>query len=122
MGGLLDSAKRAFDALLKAVETRLDLFIVELQEEKLRFVQIVLWMCGAVFFTAIGLIMFTFTVITLLGPDLLEEALIVFTVFYVVGAGVSFYKLNQMLRYGEKPFSATIDQLKRDQSNFHPHE
>jgi uncharacterized membrane protein YqjE len=118
MGGLMESVRGAFDSFVKALETRVDLFALELQEEKIRFAQIILWTCAAVFLTALSLIMVTLSVVLLIKPELREEAIITFTILYVIASGVSGYKLYQILYKSDKPFSSTIDQLKRDQSDF----
>lgn len=114
----MDSVRKAFDSFVKALETRVDLFALELQEEKIRFVHIILWTCAAVFLSALSLIMVTLSVVLLIKPELREEAIAVFTVLYVAASGFSGYKLYQILYKSDKPFSATIDQLKRDQSSF----
>lgn len=114
----MDSVRKAFDSFVKALETRVDLFALELQEEKIRFAHIILWTCAAVFLTALSLIMVTLSVILLIRPELREEAIIVFTILYLIGAGVSCYQLYKCLYKSEKPFADTIDQLKRDQKSF----
>ena len=50
--GLFASARRLLDGGLATVENRLELFSVELKEEKLRLLELLLLTAGAVFFAA----------------------------------------------------------------------
>gem|GEM_PF-7069982 len=100
------------------METRLDLFALELQEEKIRFVHIVLWLCAAVFLTAISLIMITLTIVIAVGEEHKTLAMIICSALYVIGAVVSGNKLYQSLYHAEQPFSETISQLKQDRNRF----
>ncbi len=116
----MEAFKRAFDSFIQSVETRLDLFAVELQEEKIRLVQIVLWLCSAVFLTAISLVMITLTIVIAVGEEYKLISLVVCSVLYVVGAVVSANKLYQSLYQSEQPFADTISQLKQDRDRFKP--
>ncbi|MGF1677941.1 MAG: phage holin family protein [Candidatus Methylacidiphilales bacterium] len=116
----MDSLRRLLDAFLRAVETRMDLFAVELQEEKIRLIHIVLWTCSAVFLSALSLIMVTLTVVILLRPEYREEALILFCILYLAAAVFSVFKLRKILYTGEVPFAETMSQLKKDREIISP--
>ncbi len=116
----MEAFRRAFDSFIQSVETRLDLFALELQEEKIRFVHIVLWLCAAVFLTAISLVMVTLTVVMAVGEEHKTLAMIICSALYVVGAIVSGSKLYQCLYQSQQPFSETISQLKQDRERFKP--
>ncbi|MEM6884122.1 MAG: phage holin family protein [Verrucomicrobiota bacterium] len=120
MGSLMEAFRRAFDSFIQSVETRLDLFTLELQEEKIRFVHIVLWLCAAVFLTAISLVMVTMTIVVIAGEEHKTLAMVVCSALYVIGAIISGSKLYQNLYHAEQPFSETISQLKQDRDRFKP--
>jgi len=116
----MESLKRAFETFIRSVETRLDLFALELQQEKIRFVHIVLWLCAAVFLTAISLIMVTLTIVVAVGEEHKSLAMIILTSLYVILACFSGRKLYINLYQSELPFSETISQLKQDRDRFKP--
>jgi uncharacterized membrane protein YqjE len=120
MGSLMEAFRRTFDTFIQAVETRMDLFSLELQEEKIRVVHIVLWTCAAVFLSAIALVMVTFTIVTAVGVEHKVLAMIICSVIYVIAAGISGYKLYQSLYNSQQPFAETITQLKQDRNRLKP--
>jgi uncharacterized membrane protein YqjE len=61
-GGIVGSLRSLGDGLLASVEDRIELFSVELQEEKFRLIQTVIWICVAVF---AGMMAITFASLTL---------------------------------------------------------
>src|ERR1700690_2837263 len=60
--GFVGSLRSLGDGLLASVEDRIELFSVELQEEKFRLIQTVIWICVAVF---AGMMAITFASLTL---------------------------------------------------------
>ncbi|MEM1158000.1 MAG: phage holin family protein [Verrucomicrobiota bacterium] len=116
----MEAFRRAFRSFIQSVETRLDLFALELQQEKIRFVHIVLWLCSAVFLTAISLIMVTLTIVMAVCEEHKTLAMIICSAVYVIGAVISGSKLYQNLYQSEQPFSETISQLKQDRDRFKP--
>ena len=116
----MEAFKRAFESFIQSVETRLDLFALELQEEKIRFVHIVLWLCAAVFLTAISLVMVTLTIVMVAGEEHKVLAMVILTSLYILLALVSGRKLYMNLYQSEQPFSETISQLKQDRDRFKP--
>lgn len=116
----MDAFRRALDSFIHSVETRLDLFALELHEEKIRLVHIVLWLGAAVFLTAISLVMVTLTIVFAVGDEHKTLTMIICSVLYIVGATVSARKLYQSLYLTDKPFSETIAQLKQDRDRFKP--
>jgi uncharacterized membrane protein YqjE len=64
-GGLLGSLKGAAATLLEAVQTRLEIFFTEIEEEKIRVGQLLLFGVAALFFLGLGII-FTALFLTVL--------------------------------------------------------
>ncbi|MEM6822768.1 MAG: phage holin family protein [Verrucomicrobiota bacterium] len=118
MGSLTASLKRFFESFLKAAETRIDLFSLELQEEKVRAVQIILCACALIFFGAVSLIMIPLGIVLMVDPQYVEEVVLGFAIAYLLFAIIAGVKLHHILYKSEKPFSETIAQLKRDQNQF----
>ena len=113
-GGLFASLRRLLETTLAIAHCRLDLFVVELKEERCRVVELVLLMCATILFGVMALTMVTFTVVFLLWENARAFVLVGFSVLYVVGAALGFWILRKRLKEGETPFGDTINELKKD--------
>jgi uncharacterized membrane protein YqjE len=116
-GGLLARGKRILRTLADLAQTRVELFLVELQEEHVRLFDalllvVVSGVCGLL---ALGLL--TFTLVVIFWEDHRILVLIVLTLGYATGAGISFWNLRKRLRRWHA-FSATLDQIKKDRACF----
>lgn len=113
--GILGSLGRIGDALLATVRNRMELFTVELQEEKWHLVEVLilsLLAVGAVFF-ALGLL--TFLIILLFWNDGRIPAVAALAGVYLVGAIL----LGRMVRLKLSrwaAFSTTLEQLRKDRT------
>jgi uncharacterized membrane protein YqjE len=98
------------------LHNRVELFAVELQEEKSRAIELLIFaMCG-VFLGVIAVVVVTFTIAFLLEGDARRIALIIFSALYVVGSAGFFLAVRSLLKNRPPPFSATIAELKKDRA------
>jgi uncharacterized membrane protein YqjE len=111
--GILASLRRLVDVSLAIAHNRLELLLVELQEERLQFFELLLLVAVAVVLAAMTLITITVTLVVLClraeRPDLLIGIMLV----YMVVTGVAFWRLRQRL-HRWAPFSSTLAELKKD--------
>ncbi|MFQ3671365.1 MAG: phage holin family protein [Verrucomicrobiia bacterium] len=116
MLNVVDSGKRLLDRLLGAILNRLDLFSVEVREEVIRVIQLLLLVSGAIFFTAIGLVVGTFTLMLLVWDHETLRAifLIGFTFLYLGAAAWAGLRAKSMIERGHLPFEETLNQLRKD--------
>ena len=112
--GLFALARRAADILLGVLTNRLELVSVELQEEKLRIVDVLVWAGLLLFFSFMGMVLLTATVILLLEDTARQAALIFFTLLYFGGAALALFRIKGRLREGPRPFADTLSELKKD--------
>ncbi len=121
-GGPMASARRLASSLLGLVGSRAELFTVELQEEKLRAIRLLVWLCAALAFgMAAAAVVFALTALFLwqtfgyigLGGMALGASLI---------AGVILWALRRQLLHGPQPFSATVNELRKDYECLRPHD
>ena len=113
-GGMIASVRRVGHSLVALLQNRLELFSVELQQEKFRAVQVVLWLVagGALVFLglamgvgAVGIFVYTrWGIAGLAGLTALLLAL----------GGIVLAGLWNRLKTGERPFAGTIQELKKD--------
>ncbi len=112
--GLLASLKNLGGSFLQAVQTRLEILSVELQEEKWRLVQLLLLAGAAVFLSVIAVITVTITIAILAGPEWRPYVLCGFSLLYVGATVFTARALQRCLRERPPPFASTLETLKKD--------
>jgi uncharacterized membrane protein YqjE len=113
-GGVLDSFRRLCDAGLAQVQNRIELFAVELQEEKARLLRILVLATGVFFLAGVAVVMVTLTVVWLAGESARLPLLIAFSGLYLAGAVAGFLAFRKLIRSAPPPFQDTISELKKD--------
>jgi uncharacterized membrane protein YqjE len=114
-GGMLETAKRFWSTFRNALENRVDLFLLELKEERIRVVDTVLLVAVIVVCAAMALVLVTFTLVVIFWDSHRLLALGVLSGLYAAGAGTSFWALRRHLRQWEF-LKATREQLKKDRA------
>lgn len=113
--GVWASLQRGLDALLATTHNRVELFVVELQEEKCRLVEAILCAAAAVALGLMSLSLVTLTVVVLCWENGLVLALAGLSVLYLLGAVLAWRALQSRLKAGSA-FADTLDELKKDRS------
>ena len=115
-GGLLAPAKRILRALSEFGQNRVELFLLELREERIRFFDALLLATACVVCALMTLALFTFALVVIFWEHR-AIVLIILTLLYGVAATVSFFKLRKRLQEWQS-FEATLDQIKKDRECF----
>jgi uncharacterized membrane protein YqjE len=118
--GFIDSLRTFGASLVATVRDRVELFSVELHEEKYRLIQTLIW-AGLGVFSAV----MTATCLTAMLIYLFWESarLIVLIVFAVLYGGISlaiFLKLRRLWAKQPRPLEATLQELAADQECLRP--
>jgi len=114
--GFLGSFRALADTLLSSVQDRIELFSVELQEEKFRLIQIFVWICAAVFTGMMAITFASLTLVYLLWESARLAALGGLTLLYT-GALVSIVvAFRSYIARQPRPFEATRQELAEDRS------
>jgi len=112
-GQMVAAAKRFGRRLLTIGENRIELFSVELQEERERLFRALFLLVGMGTFGLLAAISFSGLIVVLIWPHSPVMAFLALTFLHLGGALVLFWRFKLLLR-DWKSFSATIDQLKKD--------
>jgi len=112
--GLIASLRRMAEALLSVLRNRIDLFGVELQEEKARLVSALIWTAAAIFFGLLAIIFITATVVYLCPEKARPYVLIGFSLVYLLLFVNAASCLRRILKEGPPPFSESVSELKKD--------
>lgn len=118
--GFLGSLQNLGDSLLGTAHDRLRLFSLELQEEKYRLIQILLYTAAAVL---AGIMALTFASLTLAFVFWETARLAVLgglTAFYALALIVLILGFRRFLKTMPRPFDATIAEFKEDRACIRP--
>jgi uncharacterized membrane protein YqjE len=114
--GFMASLRTLGDGLLSIVQDRLQLFAVELQEEKFRLIQIFIWISAAVF---TGMMAITFASLTLVYWFWESARLAVLgglTLLYAGALVAIIVTFRRYLARQPRPFSATLEEMTEDRA------
>ena len=114
--GILGSLKKILDTGLGLIQTRLELFSAELEEERRRFFQMILYAAALVVVGILALALLTATIIFAFPENLRLAVLGGLTVVYILGTVLLYWKLNAKL-HNCRPLSGTIEEIKRDRES-----
>jgi uncharacterized membrane protein YqjE len=113
-GGLFGSVRRVADTCLSSIHNRVELFGLELQEEKLRLMRLLLWISVALFATFLALTIATIGLVFAFAPDDRPLVAIGFGILYGVIALVTWLKLRGEIKNTPPPLADTMAELKKD--------
>jgi uncharacterized membrane protein YqjE len=112
--GFLESIRTLGDSLLSSVQDRLKLFGVELQEEKLRLIQIFIWISAAVFTGMMTVTFASITLVYLFWESARVAVLLGLTIFYAAALVIVVVSFRRYLARQPSPFDATLGEIEKD--------
>jgi uncharacterized membrane protein YqjE len=115
--GLFSSAKRLLSTALAGAENRVELFLVELKEERIRVLDVLLLGSAAGVLGFMALLMVTVTLVVVFWDSARVQVLVALSACYTLGAIGVVWRLKVLLRNWSS-FSATLDELKKDRACF----
>ena len=112
--GLLASLRRMAETALGTVQNRVELFALEIQEEKCWLVSTLLWTAAAIFFSGIAILLVVGTVVYFTPEVARPWVLSGFTVIFIYLAINAIVGMRRALHHKRPPLSDTIGELKKD--------
>jgi uncharacterized membrane protein YqjE len=112
--GWTETLRRSGDSLLGLVQSRLELFTVELQEEKLRAINLLIWLTIALALGVAGLLVAVGALAIFLWNTTGYLGLIGLAVLTLASAAGLLWWLRQRLETGVTPFNTTVTEFKKD--------
>lgn len=101
------------------LQTRLELLATEIEEERLRILQLVLWGCVALLFLSFGLLMLTFAVVVLFWDTHRVLIAVLLGVTYLA-IGVAVAVMARRVVQRSRLFTASIGELAKDRDKLTP--
>lgn len=115
-GGWLDSLRRTGDSLLGLAQNRFELFAVELQEEKLRALNTLVWLVVALALIVAGVLVGLGALAIYLWSVAAYFGLIGLALVSLAAGGGLLWYIHNRIRTGPSPFSKTVDEFKKDRT------
>jgi uncharacterized membrane protein YqjE len=112
--GLLGSFRRLVDTGLGLAHNRLELFVLEFQEEKIRFAELLMLICALMAVAIVALTLLTLTVVLVFWDNGRVPALVILSMLYLVGTAWLGRLVQARLYRAPKPFAATVEELEKD--------
>jgi uncharacterized membrane protein YqjE len=118
--GLVQSLRKLAATLVALLQTRLELLATELEEERVRLVQVLLWGCIALAFLLLGVVMLTLFVVVLFWDThrVLVSGLLALTFIAIGLAAVAVARSRARAR--SRLFSASLAELANDREQLTP--
>jgi uncharacterized membrane protein YqjE len=115
--GLLSIVTRLLKTLRETAETRLELFLVEIREDRLKLFEVIGLAVAGIALALMTLIVATFTIVVVFWDSHRLAALLILAGIYGAATVFSFATLRSRLKNWQS-FPATIEQLKKDRACF----
>jgi uncharacterized membrane protein YqjE len=103
---------------LAALRNRGELFLVELQEEKTRVIELCIWVCALCFLGMMFLVVLTGIVIFVFPENKRIYVAAGFCGLYLLGAILAWLNLRALWKNSPLPFSDTLAEAKKDNEWF----
>ncbi|MCI0745125.1 MAG: phage holin family protein [Verrucomicrobia subdivision 3 bacterium] len=113
-GGIFSSVRRVADTALSSIHTRIELFSIELQEEKQRLVRLLLWTVITLFAAFLAITVLTVMVCMFFPTEQWKYVLMGFGLVYVAIAVATSFKLRDEVRNTPPPLADTMAELRKD--------
>jgi uncharacterized membrane protein YqjE len=118
--GLLASLRKLAATAVGILQTRLDLLATEVEEERLRLLQIVFWGVIAVFFLVLGVFMLTLFFVVLFWDTHRVLMTGMLAAFFLALGVVTGLAVRSKTRAKSKLFSASLAELAKDREHLTP--
>lgn len=117
---LLGSLRGFADGLLGSAHGRLELFAIELHEEKFRLIQLFIWISAAIFSAILAITFASLTIVYLFWESARLAVLGGFTVLYGGGFVAVLVYCRKFIARQPKPFESSIAELQEDRACIRP--
>jgi uncharacterized membrane protein YqjE len=118
--GIVQSLRNLAATLVAILHTRFELLVTEIEEERVRLLQLLLWAAGALFFFGIAIALFLFLLIVVFWDShRIAVIAVLATVCLAAGVGLALGTRSRM-NGRSRLFSASLDELARDKDQLTP--
>jgi uncharacterized membrane protein YqjE len=119
-GGLMDSVRRLANSVLGLMHNRLSLIAVELQEEKIRAINHIIWLSVAMALGVAGVLVAIATLAIFLWERAGYAGLIGLALLTLGLAALALWLLRRRILNGPQPFATSVAEIGRDFETLRP--
>jgi uncharacterized membrane protein YqjE len=119
--GLLASIQRLGRTVVAVAHNRIELLLVEAEEERLRALRAVLLLVFGAVFGLLALVFGSLTLVMLAGPEHRLAAVLTLFAAYSAATVLTFWSLRRHMR-GWQSFAATLKEMRKDREWLRPKE
>ncbi len=119
--GIVQSLRNLAATLVALLQTRLELLVTELEEERIRLLQLLFWAAGALFFFGVGILLLTILLVAVFwdSSHRITAIVVLAGVFLAAGIGMAIAVRNRM-HERSRLFSVSLDELAKDKDQLTP--
>ncbi|MEO6993105.1 MAG: phage holin family protein [Lacunisphaera sp.] len=119
-GGLMDSVRRVTNSVLGLAHNRLSLLAVELQEEKIRVINHIIWLSVAMALGVAGVLVAIATLAIFLWERAGYAGLIGLSLVTLGLAALALWLLRRHILNGPQPFATSVAEISKDFETLRP--
>jgi len=119
--GIVQSLRSLAATLVAILRTRFELLATEIEEERIRLLQLLFWTAGALFFFGVGVLLLVILLVAIFWDSSYRITAIVALAFIFLAGGTGM-AVGVRNRMNARPrlFSASLDELARDKDELTP--
>jgi uncharacterized membrane protein YqjE len=114
--GIMGSLRALGDSMLASVEERLELFSIDLQEEKFRLIQTFVWISVGLFTGMMAVMFASLTLVYAFWESARLAVLGGMATFYAVTLVVIIVAFRRFIARQPRPFAATLQEISQDRA------
>lgn len=114
--GLFASVRTLLDTLLGTAQTRIELLVNELEEERLRMIRLLFYSLLMLFFLCMGVVLVTFLIVAVFWDTHRLLAIGIATVLYLAVAAWLTSCVMQMAKHRPRLFAASLAEIAKDRA------
>ena len=117
---IVQSLRNLATTLVALLQTRFELLVTEIEEERLRLLQLLLWVAGALFFFGVSILLLTILLVALFWDSYRITAIVVLAILFLAGGIGMAIAVRHRIQARPRLFSATLDELAKDKDKLTP--
>lgn len=118
--GIVQSLRNLAATLVALLRTRAELLATELEEERIRLLQLLFWAAGALFFLGVGMLLLVLLLVAVFWESHRIAAILVLAVFFLAAGIGMVIAVRDRMYARTRLFAASLDELAKDKDQLTP--
>lgn len=118
--GIVQSLRNLASTLVELLRTRFELLATELDEERIRLLQLLFWVAAALFFFGVGILLLVVLAVAVFWDSHRITAIVVLAGVFLAAGMVMAIGVRNRMYARSKLFAASLQELQRDKDRLTP--